>query len=258
MLLIVGIGVAIWYLSRKEPAAVAPPPRAVGTLTQEEQIADSLARGQMAIATDRLTDPRGNNAVEYFRAVLALQPDNADARTGLEAVGARLEARVVEALQAHDPARGATALMVLQRAVPEYPRLDALRAELVALSRSTRAPVSVAPPPAPVKQPAARASRTSREIAGAGADTADRSQPQRPRRRRSPAQASSIPSRDCAVEAFCSNRRATMPTSNCSRCAPSIRRRTSFASSSSSSRSRSWNGRALRSRPATWKRHAHS
>ena len=108
VLLIVGIGAAIWYLNRKEPAAVAPLPRAVGTLTQEEQITESLARGQMAIATDRLTDPRGNNAVEHFRAVLALQPDNADARTGLEAVGARLEARVVEALQAHDPARGAT------------------------------------------------------------------------------------------------------------------------------------------------------
>ncbi|MGH8239753.1 MAG: energy transducer TonB, partial [Steroidobacteraceae bacterium] len=185
VLLIVGIGAAIWYLDREESAAVAPPPRAVGTLTQQEQITESLARGQMAIATDRLTDPRGNNAVEHFRAVLALQPGNADARTGLEAVGARLEARVVEALQAQDPARGATALMVLQRAVPEYPRLDALRAELVALSRSARAPVSVAPPPAPVKQPAARASAPAERTqvqppsprAGATAAAAAASQP---------------------------------------------------------------------------------
>ena len=138
----------------------------------------------MAIATDRLTDPRGNNAVEYFRAVLALQPDNADARAGLERVGAQLEARVVEALQARDPARGATALATLQRAVPDYPRLDALRAELLALSRSTRTPISVAPPPpAPApKQPAtARASRT-------GADT-DR------RNRRSPGTADARPER---------------------------------------------------------------
>ena len=189
VLLIVGIGAAIWYLNRKEPAAVAPLPRAVGTLTQEEQITESLARGQMAIATDRLTDPRGNNAVEHFRAVLALQPDNADARTGLEAVGARLEARVVEALQAHDPARGATALMVLQRAVPEYPRLDALRAELVALSRSTRAPVSVAPPPAPVKQPAARASAP-----------AERSQVQAPTPRAGATAAAAAPSQPSASE----------------------------------------------------------
>ena len=67
---------------------------------------------------------------------------------GLERVGAKLEVRVVEALQARDPARGAIALAALQRAVPDYPRLDALRAELLTLSRSMRAPISVAPPAA--------------------------------------------------------------------------------------------------------------
>jgi TonB family protein len=158
VLLAAAVGAAFWWNGRKEPAQVAPPPRAVGTLTQEEQIADFLARGEMAFATDRLLNPRGNNAVEYFRAVLALQPDNVGAQTGLERVGMKLEARVMEALQARDPARGATALATLQHAVPEYPRLDALRAELLTLSRSSRTPLSVAPAPAPppVKKPAAR------------------------------------------------------------------------------------------------------
>jgi TonB family protein len=49
----------------------------------------------------------------------------------------------------------------LQRAVPDYPRLDALRSELLTLSRGMSTPISVAPPPAPTtvqpKQPAARA-----------------------------------------------------------------------------------------------------
>jgi TonB family protein len=159
VLLSVATGGAFWWQSRKEPVPVSPPPRAVGTLTQEEQIADYLARGEIALATDRLLDPRGNNAVEYFRAVLALQPDNVGAHTGLERVGMKLEARVLEALQARDPARGATALAALQHAVPEYQRIDALRTELVTLSRSSRSPISVAPPPpAPAKQPPARAS----------------------------------------------------------------------------------------------------
>jgi TonB family protein len=149
VLLIAVAGIALWQTRRNAPEPVAPQ-RQVGTLTQQEQIADYLARGQMAIVTDRLVEPRGNNALEYFRAVLALQPDNADARAGLLRVGAGLEARVVEALQARNPAHGATALTALQHAVPDYPRLDMLRAELLALSRSTRAPISVAPPPAPV------------------------------------------------------------------------------------------------------------
>jgi TonB family protein len=151
-LLIAAAGVALWQFRRSEPEP-APPPLPGGALTPQEQIADNLARGQMAIVTDRLTDPRGSNAVEYFRAVLALQPDNADAHAGLLRVGAALEARVVQALQEHDPARGASALMTLQRAVPDYPRLDELRTELLALSRSTRTPISAAPPPAPVSRP---------------------------------------------------------------------------------------------------------
>ena len=158
VLLSVAAGGAFWWQSRKEPAAVAPPPRAVGSLTQQEQIADFLARGEMALATDRLVDPRGNNAVEYYRSVLALQSDNAGAHTGLERVGMKLEARVLEALRARDPALGATALATLQHAVPEYPRLDELRAELLTLSRSSRSPISIAPPPEPVKRPPARTS----------------------------------------------------------------------------------------------------
>jgi TonB family protein len=157
-LLIAAAGFGVWQMIRQRPVEVTPPPRQVGTLTQEEQVTDYLARGQMAIVTDRLTDPRGNNAVEYFRAVLALRPDNADARAGLLRVGAALETRVVEALQARNPAHGATALATLQHAVPDYPRLDALRTELLALSRSSRTPISVAPPPALVpKQSAVRA-----------------------------------------------------------------------------------------------------
>ena len=149
-LLIAAAGVAIWQI-RREPDAVAPRSQSVGTVTPAEQIEDSLARGEMATATDRLVDPRGNNAVEYFRAVLALQPDNAAALAGLERVGSKLEVRVVEALQARDPARGATALATLQRAVPEYQRLDALRAELLTLSRSMNAPINVAPPSPPAR-----------------------------------------------------------------------------------------------------------
>ena len=155
-LLIVAAAVAVWFMTREEPAPVVPALRQAGTFTQKEQIADFLGRGQMAIVTDRLIDPRGNNAVEYFRSVLALQPGNADALAGLQRVGAALEVDFVEALKAQDPARGATALATLQRAVPDYPRLDALRAELLTLSRSSRTPISAAPPPAPVRRQPAR------------------------------------------------------------------------------------------------------
>jgi len=172
---IAAAGVAFWQFRRSEPEPVAPP-LPIGALTPQEQIADNLARGQMAIVTDRLTAPRGNNAVEYFRAVLELQPDNADAKAGLLRVGAALEARVVAALQVRNPAQGATALMVLQRSVPDYPRLDELRSELLALSRSTRTPISVAAPPARVPKQVAPA-RAPEEAPAASSETTGQAQP---------------------------------------------------------------------------------
>ena len=154
----------------------------------------SRARRRWRSRPDRLTDPRGNNALEYFRAVLALQPDNADARTGLERVGAALEARVVEALQARN--RGArrdcahrlcSARCLIIR--------DSTRCEpnLLALSRSTRTPVSAAPPPAPVKQPPATDSPapSARDAPAPIAATPRAASSAAAAQRRSPVQASS-------------------------------------------------------------------
>jgi TonB family protein len=150
------IGFALWQRIEKPSAVPTAPLRQAGTFTQQETIADYLARGQMALGTGRLLEPRGNNALEYFRAVLALQPDNAGAHTGIERIGIALETRVVEALQARDPARGATALTALQHAIPDYPRLDSLRAELLTLSRGAHTtPISSTPAAAPASQPVA-------------------------------------------------------------------------------------------------------
>lgn len=139
----VATGVAIFLGLNQRSTSSSPPASATA---RAEQIADLLARGQMAIASGRILEPSGDNALEHFRAALSLQPDNIHAQIGMERVGAVLEAQLVEALQARDPARGRIALQALQRAQPNHPRLDRLWADLLALSRSTPpSPISVAP-----------------------------------------------------------------------------------------------------------------
>jgi TonB family protein len=122
----------------------------------------------MAFATGRLSEPRGDNALEHFRAVLVLQPDRAEARTGVERVINALETRVVKALQARNAPQGVAAWMALQRAQPDHPRLEALQAQLVSISRSMRptlpappASSSVAPAQASTPAPAAAAPQTA-------------------------------------------------------------------------------------------------
>ena len=157
------VGYVIWQL--RDPLPPVPEHPTAQAPTTEEQIAHQLGRANIAYATGRLTDPRGDNALQYFRDVLALQGDQPAALAGIGRIAAALETRFEEAVQARNAPRAAAALMAIQDVQPQHPNLDELRARLLTLSRSLR-PV-VAPrgigrealPAAPSSIPAREASR---------------------------------------------------------------------------------------------------
>jgi len=120
----------------------------VGDVSAEDQVKSKLGSAQIAYLSGRLIDPRGDNALEYYKAVLGLQPQNAEAQAGLQKVIDTLEQRVIKALQDRNSARVVKAFAALQRAAPNHPRLDTLRTQLLALTRSTpkpQAPATVEP-----------------------------------------------------------------------------------------------------------------
>jgi TonB family protein len=127
---------AYWVSRGEDPPTLPKQESAIPAPTTAEQIATLLGRAQIAYARDQLSAPRGDNALEHYRAVLALDPANAAAREGAARVVSGLEAHVVSALQARNAPQGLSALAALQSAQPDHPRLDALRAELITLSRS--------------------------------------------------------------------------------------------------------------------------
>jgi TonB family protein len=140
---VIVIAVALLLLrSREAPVPPSIPQQQVAAPSRDEEIADHLARAEMAFATARLSEPRGDNALEHFRAVLALQPDRAEARTGVDRVINALEARVVAALQARNAPQGALAWVALQRAKPDHPDLPGLQAQLLTISRSMKPALS--------------------------------------------------------------------------------------------------------------------
>lgn len=112
----------------------------VGDAPVEDVIKAKLGSAQIAYLSGRLIDPRGDNALEYYKAVLAMQPNHAEATVGVKKVVDTLEQRVVKALQERNASRVVTAWTALQRAAPNHPQLDALRAQLSALSRPVPQP----------------------------------------------------------------------------------------------------------------------
>lgn len=117
--------------------------------TTEEQIADLLGRARIAQATGRLAEPRGDNAIEYYRAVLALDRTNSEANEALDELFATLEARVAEALRTRNARAARVALDSLRNAHPRHPQLPALQQQLAALLRAQQA---APPPPAPATE----------------------------------------------------------------------------------------------------------
>lgn len=136
---VIAIAGAWWFASSRhlDPANEQAIESAARTQAQIEEL---LGRANMALATGRLSEPRGDNALERYREVLELAPNHPEATAGVERVIATLEARVVAALQARDPQAGAVALTDLQRARPNHPRYQQLYDELIGISRSQPPP----------------------------------------------------------------------------------------------------------------------
>lgn len=107
--------------------AVEPPPEASLSTEPKEQLLD---RARAAFHERRYAEPKGDNALHYYRSVLAQDPQDGEAREGLERVGGVLEGRVESALAANRFDDAARALEQLRLIRPGDPALDATVAQL--------------------------------------------------------------------------------------------------------------------------------
>lgn len=155
------IGFALWQ-SQDHVLPATLQTTQVGDAPVEDVIKAKLGSAQIAYLSGRLLDPRGDNALEYYKGVLALQGDNAEAKLGMRKIIDTLEQRVVKALEDRNASRVVTAWTALQRAAPDHPRLDALRSQLLALSRTQARPAAAV---ADTPRPRAGAPSTSEELA---------------------------------------------------------------------------------------------
>ena len=90
-----------------------------------------LLRGaETALAENRLQSPKGDNAYEKYRDVLAIDPDNQAARRGLVAVAGRYLGLAERALAKSDLEQARTYLARASSIAPHHPDLDAVRAEV--------------------------------------------------------------------------------------------------------------------------------
>jgi serine/threonine-protein kinase len=136
-------------LTRPEPPATAPPrteaqpvrtpvkPKPAQTaaaraeaLRRELRIEGLLRGAEAALQEDHLTSPRGANAYQKFKAVLALDAGNQAAKEGLAKVGGRYLEFASASIASGDIDRAEEMLAKAREVAPRHPRLEATRAAL--------------------------------------------------------------------------------------------------------------------------------
>ena len=143
--LAVGAG-AFWWLMRPHPGAPAAlRPTVPQTASQRStlparphvdaeivtgRVSDLLIKASQAMFERHFTTPKGANALVYYRSVLAVDPDNAEAQNGLQRVSHVLVSRFAVDLSRHHYAGAALALATLQLAEPANPHIGPFRIEL--------------------------------------------------------------------------------------------------------------------------------
>jgi TonB family protein len=125
-----------WYLIRpgSSPSQTVP----LAATTQAEKTVDTdavLIAAEEAFAAGRLTSPPGENALDFYRTILAADGTQTEAHVGVRKVADALAQQVRQALQARDLPAATRDLTALQSALPDHPDYEALRQQLFTLSR---------------------------------------------------------------------------------------------------------------------------
>jgi TonB family protein len=114
-------------IARPVNTPTAGDPEQLATASREEL----LDRARVAFHERRYSDPQGDNALYFYRSVLAQDPQDAEAREGLDRIGAVLDGRLKSALAEQRTADAERTLQQLRLIRPDDPALAAAEARMV-------------------------------------------------------------------------------------------------------------------------------
>ncbi|MBF0171231.1 MAG: hypothetical protein HQK87_09115, partial [Nitrospinae bacterium] len=108
-----------------ETKAAPPPPPVIRSggmmLTKEESVDILLDRAKDDLRASRFTAPPGNNALEKYRRILRIEPNNKHARKGIERVADEYLALAKQAIKEDNFRKAESYIKKAEEVIPHYP-----------------------------------------------------------------------------------------------------------------------------------------
>ena len=144
---------------------------------REQTIAALLAQAEQALARDKLTTPVHDNALDRYKAILLMSPDNPQAKAGVDQVAQRYCQLAYGSIQSGDLARARVFLQKAKSIAPNLVAVAPLQKQLAAASAKPNVakpaePVSLAAEEDVIALPAAQLKARSSELEAALKDLA--------------------------------------------------------------------------------------
>ena len=124
------IAVAAWFMNRNSEDDASRRRPAAGVTRPSQAESPILAQAAAALAANRLTEPAGDNALELYLQVQALNPSDVQARAGLAEVRERLLAKAENALLEERLDEASAAIETARKSGVENGRIAFLTAQL--------------------------------------------------------------------------------------------------------------------------------
>ena len=106
-----------------------PPVEETSQSTRDEDIKQLLSEAEQHYRAGRLDSPKSNNAVQRYRAVLALDPENQDAREALDRITTRFVSLVTAAIEENDIEGAKSFLLSAEELAPGDNQVESARAQ---------------------------------------------------------------------------------------------------------------------------------
>ena len=115
-----------------EAATLEAPPAEVSTQTDAALVDELLLAANQAVEGQRLVSPEGDNAREWYREMLVVEPENPEALRGLRLISDAFVERAETALESENPRAAAAALTIASETDTGNPAIGIVTQLLVA------------------------------------------------------------------------------------------------------------------------------